>query len=233
MDARDAAEIPERLHEDHRREAACLAALDELFALVDPDMIDPWPRHQQNSGASIAVTVAALARAGGAPAVASGEDRLLIERLRLVDARIRHADISVSVSGRLDGRAAGGMADTIKRRLRKPDIFADERIEPAIDAYRRALARARLRAVRRNRRAALSLGRDLLISESAMRDALAQKYFGAVWAQVQRLSPVLQRRRLRAEDLAAETSHAYWLREQVLSDRVRDMQFDGDEQIAG
>jgi len=46
------------------------------------------------------------------------------KKLRLVDTKIRHApEVSVSVSGRLKGRAAGGMADMIRRRLVAPGIF--------------------------------------------------------------------------------------------------------------
>jgi GT2 family glycosyltransferase len=114
----DALRIPSALHDDQERESYLLSTLDEISYLLNPDPFDPWPRHQQRSGASIAVRSKVLESVGGAPAVAAGEDRLLIERLRLVDARIRHAaDIAVQVSGRLEGRAAGGMAETIKRRI--------------------------------------------------------------------------------------------------------------------
>jgi GT2 family glycosyltransferase len=211
--------IPERLHEAHRRESACLAALDALHAAIDPDPADPWPRHQSQPGASIAVTTAALNRAGGPPRVASAEDRELIARLRLVDARIRHAPrIEVTVSGRLQGRAAGGMADTIRRRIAAPDVYADPALEPAIDAYRRAIAKARLGRVFRAGEDPLRLAEDLLIPPPAMGRALNMGYFGAAWAQVQRLSPVLQRRRLPVADLPRETRLARMLHEQWIAD---------------
>src|SRR6201999_3878982 len=138
-----------------------------------------WPRHQQHSGASIAVTATALRRAGGPPAVPNGEDRALIEKLRLADTKISHApEVSVSVSGRLDGRAAGGMADTIRRRLVSPDIFADAALEPAVDAYRRTLAKARLRLVRQTRCDVTHLAEELLIAPDALLAALSAPYFG-------------------------------------------------------
>jgi glycosyltransferase involved in cell wall biosynthesis len=225
--------IPERLHEAHRRESACLAALDALDAAIDPDPADPWPRHQSQPGASIAVTTAALIRAGGPPRVPSGEDRALIARLRRVDARIRHApQIEVAVSGRLQGRAAGGMADTIRRRIAAPDVYADSALEPAIDAYRRAIAKARLRRVFCRSEDPGALTEDLLIPPPAMASTLEQSYFGAAWAQVQRLSPVLQRRRLPAGDLPRETRLARMLHEQWIAD-IAEPALTGGQRLAG
>jgi hypothetical protein len=211
----DAAAIPARLVEDDRIEVECAMALDALDMKINPDPADPWPRHQQHTGATIAVTAAALRRAGGPPSVPSGEDRTLIAKLRLVDARIRHTpDISVSVSGRLDGRAVGGMADTIRRRLLARDVFADETLEPAIDAYRRALAKAQLRSVRQTSTGLNRLAEDLLVTREILQEALASPYFGTAWAKIQNQSPVLQRRRLRVDDLQRETRRARWLLEQ-------------------
>jgi len=212
----DAARLPARMHEDHARERACLEVLDELDARIDPDPADPWPRHQQNSGASIAFTVAAYRRAGGAPHIAVGEDRALVAKFRLVDAKIRHAfGICVPVSGRLEGRAEGGMAAALARRIKAADEWADDALEPAIDAYRRALAKVQLRRLRAGDRGVQTLGHDLLIGTPAMQAALREPYFGVAWAQVQRLSPVLQRRRLRVAELPRETRQAAWLRDRL------------------
>jgi len=213
IDGAEGAALPHGLHFDDMREAFLHRIEDEIDSLADPDPADPWPRHQQHSGASIAMRAAILNAAGGAPHVANGEDRALIERLRLVDARIRHApDISVPVSGRVDGRASGGMAAALKRRIQRRDELTDDRLEPAVDFYRRALAKARLRHVRAGG-AENGLAEDLLISEAAMARALRAKYFGAAWADIQRLSPVLQRRRVPFSHLARETRQALLLRD--------------------
>jgi hypothetical protein len=236
IDGMEGAALPHGLHFDGMREAFLSRIEDEIDALADPDPADPWPRHQQHSGASIAMRATVLRAAGGAPHVANGEDRALIERLRLIDARIRHApDISVPVSGRLDGRATGGMAAAIKRRLHRRDELTDDRLEPAVDAYRRALAKARLRHVRAGA-AESGLAEDLLISESAMARALHTKYFGAAWADIQRISPVLQRRRVPFSHLARETRQALLLRDHLRQAIARDTlpasAFSGNE-IAG
>ena len=51
----------------------------------------------------------------------------------------------VSTSGRLDGRAIGGVADTMKLRCEVPDSFCDERLENLGRAVRRVLWRRWLR----------------------------------------------------------------------------------------
>ncbi len=114
------------------------ALLDEIDAHIDPVPFDPLPRHDEHSGASIAVTVAAWARAGGIPDVHSSEDRAFFNALRRIDARVRHLNEAVvTVSGRTEGRAAGGMADTIRRRMVATDAFLDSRLEPALAAIAR------------------------------------------------------------------------------------------------
>jgi hypothetical protein len=215
----DAETIPCLLREDDERETFLLSILDEITAMMNPDPFDPWPRHQQQSGASIALQCNVLHLAGGPPQVANCEDRVLIERLRLIDARIRHApDITVHVSGRLEGRAPGGMAETIKRRMIRQDELTDAKLEPAIDAFRRAGAQARLRAVRQGRRSGNALARDLLIGHAEMHGILQAGFHGHAWARLQAASPVLQRRRVAFVDLPREIRIALGLRERLLLD---------------
>jgi hypothetical protein len=109
--------------------------LDQIAALLDPDLADPWPRHDEENGATLAVRVAAWQRAGGIPAVPVGKDRAFVAALRRVDAHIRHApEVWMTVSGRLEGRARGGMADTMRRRMQAADMMLDERLEGAREA---------------------------------------------------------------------------------------------------
>jgi glycosyltransferase involved in cell wall biosynthesis len=216
IDPLDAAGIPDSLQIDEESEALLMSIQDEIAAMLDPAPVDPWPRHQQHSGASLAMRATVLRKAGGPPSVATGEDRALIEKLALVDAAIRHdPEISVRVSGRLDGRAAGGMAATLRRRLRQRDRWTDERLEPTVDSYRRVLARIRLRAVMQGCDSVACLAEDLLIGTGAARQALAVPHFGAAWANLQVLSPVLQRRRVEFCGLRREIRQAAELRDQL------------------
>ncbi|NHN87141.1 glycosyltransferase [Acetobacter conturbans] len=126
----EAGKIPPHLHEDEAAEQVYGALLDQIGSLIDPDPHDPWPRHTEHSGASIAVTYEAWARVGGIPFVASGEDRAFYTALRLAELPVRHApEVKVYVSARLVGRAAGGMAETIARRILRQDEYVDDVLE--------------------------------------------------------------------------------------------------------
>jgi glycosyltransferase involved in cell wall biosynthesis len=205
IDPVEARRFPAHLQADDALERAYADRLDEIDWLVDPDPADPWPRHSEDSGASIAVTCAAYHRAGGVPAVALGEDRRFIDRLRRVDAAIRHApETRVVVSGRVDGRARGGMADTRRRRIVRQDEWIDDRLEPAFIRLRRAMLRRRFRVARDSATCPPSLARELCLSPGALAASLAFPFLGAGWAEVEAQTPVLRRQRVRRIGLARE-----------------------------
>jgi hypothetical protein len=202
IDPVDALAIPAHLHADDELECELLDLLDEIEYALDPDPHDPRPRHVHAAGASLAVTNAMFRRVGGIPRVASGEDRAFVHALTLVDARIRHdVGIEVVASGRLEGRAPGGMADTICRRMRQQDEYTDDLVEPAADAWRRADFRRRCRAAWLEKSVSPELAADLRFSPSRLRLILTEPFFGTTWDRIQRESPVLLRRRLRFVDL--------------------------------
>ena len=214
--------LPAHLRAIDARERAYAALLDEIYALADPDPADPWPRHDEESGASIGATVAAYAGVGGMPAVAPGEDRAFFDALRRVDARIRHApDISVIVSARIEGRAAGGMADTMRRRVVRPDPFLDGRLEPAADVLRRARLRRLLRDLwSMPRRAMAPVAGQVGLDVEYVAELLKAPCFGSAWAAIEMRSPVLRRRaKVAPEALEVQTRRALhirdWLREEA------------------
>ena len=216
IDATDAAAIPALLHENDARECAYAALLDEIDSLADPDAADPWPRHTEHSGASIAVTLDAFRKAGGIPPYAVGEDRAFFAALRRIDARIRHAeDVQVTVSGRIHGCAHGGMADTIRRRLIAPDLFLDDALEPAANRARRARLRCRVRQLFASRgQAKAQLAVELGCTPASLSQALAQDTFGRAWELIEKdatrlakiVVPVsaLHRETVRAEQIIAK-----------------------------
>lgn len=192
----EAALIPRHLHEDDAVECRYGTMLDEIHHRLDPDPDDPWPRHTEHSGASIAVTVEAWARAGGVPASPSGEDRAFLRALRRVDARVRHApDVVVAVSGRVMGRAPGGMAETIARRIVAQDPLVDASLEPVATCVLRASLRAELRRLHREP-ARVGLARFAAragVPADEIRAHLALPTFGAAWDAVEARSPALVR----------------------------------------
>jgi hypothetical protein len=100
------------------------------------------------------------------------------------------------------------MADTIRRRIRQRDEFADQSLEPATDAYRRFDFRRRVRLAWRDLRAGRTLREELAIDigipYASFRRMLNNHFFGATWANVESNSPCLVRRRVRFTELPSQ-----------------------------
>ncbi len=209
IDPIEAAMIPAHLHADDKLECDLIAMLDDMAWIVDPDPSDKLPRHTEASGASLAVSVAAFDRVGGIPSVSSGEDRAFVQALRLMDARIRHHPaIRVIVSGRTVGRAEGGMADAIRRRMIRQDEFTDAQVEPAHDALRRFTLRRRARLAWSSGADHGTLAAHLALHPKRLAEALSAEFFGATWARIEADSPVLRRQPVRFVDLPGEIAAA-------------------------
>jgi hypothetical protein len=100
------------------RKYQALISYLRLYGTIDRDC---WPRHDYEGGASIALTLRMYRAVGGCPPLPVGEDRALFEEIRRKGGAIRHAlDVKVSTSGRLVGRAQGGMADTVRNWCNQP-----------------------------------------------------------------------------------------------------------------
>jgi GT2 family glycosyltransferase len=208
IDPTEAAMIPAHLHEDDALECRLIALLDDFAWMLDPEPHDPPARHTEASGASLGVSVEAFHRVGGIPAIAAGEDRAFVRALWLIDARVRHDPaIRMVVSGRTEGRAAGGMADVIRRRMVRQDEFADDLVEPALDAFRRYRLRQRARRAWTGQ-TDTELAADLGLPWGRLADALSDRHFGGAWAKLEAASPILQRRRVRFTELPAEIATA-------------------------
>ena len=117
-----------------------------LESLIDPDPADPWPRHHQHFGASLAVTARAYQQVGGLPVRRFLEDQALVDALRRADLRIRHSSrVRVSTSDRLDGRVEVGLSWQL-RVWSEMQRDAQPMLVPPVDASLRTLAlRRRLR----------------------------------------------------------------------------------------
>jgi glycosyltransferase involved in cell wall biosynthesis len=208
IDPVEATAIPAHLHADDARECRLIALLDTIAWMLDPEPHDKLPRHTEASGASLAVRTDVFRRVGGIPAIRAGEDRAFVRALWMMDARVRHdPSVTVTVSGRIIGRAEGGMADAIRRRIIRQDEFTDDQAEPATDAFRRYEMRYRAR------RAWIgtvdtTLASDLLLPPARLDAALSRRWFGAAWAALEAASPVLQRRSVRLADLPREIAAA-------------------------
>jgi len=210
IDPLDALRIPQALHDDDALEVEFGLRLERIACLLDPMPHDPWPRHREESGASIAVRREAFTSCGGVPPVSCGEDRSLMDALRRVDARIRHdPEVEVCVSGRIVGRAQDGMADTIRRRIMRQDPTLDDALEPVGDRVRRISARRLTRMAWMDYASRPTLLRhlatELLISADRLEGWLTLPHFGAAWALMEAASPALVRRAVSRRDVEAQT----------------------------
>lgn len=129
----------------HLRHVGYRFLVTELESYLDPEDFDPFPRHFQYYGASLAVTVEMYKRVGGMPAVRSPEDAAFNCSLLRFDARIRHSpSVRVMTSARQNGRVEIGMAAQLKQwanmgRNHQPDLVESPEAIASRFQRRRAL----------------------------------------------------------------------------------------------
>jgi hypothetical protein len=203
--------LPAALHRRGRLEGAYEALLTELSAVLDPLDHNPWPTHATISAASLAVTAEAYRRIGGLPCVPLGEDKAFGAELLQRDGKIRFCpEVQVVTSGRIYGRAPGGVADTLRLRSQEPGAYCDEALEPFRIAIKRAKWRSLLRA-RFDRRG--SVGKEEwprglhVCAQDARRISMLQS-FGAAWNAIEIASPLLQKRLLAPSQLPVQIAGA-------------------------
>ena len=218
VDPAEAALIPSHLHADDALECELANLIDQIAANDDPDPADPWPRHNEAAGASLAVTVAAFKRSGGIPPVDAGEDRALVKVLTRIDARIRHdPTVRVTVSGRIHGRdrvewptrSVAGCASRMNM-----STTAWNPLSMHIDASTFVV---RVRSAWHEQAAgcapAKELAADLGIPGPMFQHLVSRRFFGTSWAEIEAHSPLLLRRRVRFTELPGQIAYARQLLE--------------------
>jgi hypothetical protein len=194
----DLGSLPQSLMERGEWESRYELCLDALEAWIDPLAHDPWPRHYQASGANLALKMGLVRATGDWVWPACGEDKALVEFLEDRDYRVRHdTSVRVLTSGRLFGRAKGGMAETMRHRIVEPESPCDIRLE-RID---RAYFRARSRRIFRDLHAChddpvgqvTQFAARLQLPQETVEHALALPHFGCAWHRVELASPRLHR----------------------------------------
>lgn len=190
-----------------RLEDTYLRLVAEIMARCDRRPHDPWPNHRVSSGASLAVTTEAYRAIGGLPARPLGEDAALTASLEEAGFKVRHSlDVTVQTSCRLSGRATGGAADTMQRRLTDLDAPCDEDLEPALHLTRRALCRSLFRKAWKGVLDADAFSARILIQPDLIPRLRAEEAaFLEAWEAISLASPILSRRRtLRPSELPRE-----------------------------
>lgn len=232
IDPIDERNLPGHLVADDAAETRYGRILDEIDHWADPRHWNPWPRHREASGASIAVRAAVYTAVGGLPPLSSSEDRAFVARLEQRDCKIRYDPaLRVLVSGRSVGRAEGGMAATIARRLIEQDEWADNRLERPLAAFRRAVLRRQARAVwQRAEQDVAPLAAHLQMAASTVATALKAAWFGSAWADLELSSPALTRVPILMKDLPALIAEAQPLLVEVRRE-AQTGRFEGGRQL--
>lgn len=222
LDEADEAALPAALRARGFLEETYERLLTELNARIDPERNDPWPTHWTQSGASLAVTLAAYRHVDGMPAIALGDDRAFISRLRAANLVVRHTpEIVVATSGRLVGRAKGGVADTMRVRVEEPDCACDGRLEPLPRALYRYRWHRRLREMNANGKLTdtQNWAEPLEIPPEEAKRLLATGRIGEVIEGIDALSPRLRSPTLKPSELPGQIRLA---RAAVAAYRFRD-----------
>lgn len=104
-------ETPALSRKHHLRDVTYRFLRSQLEAELDPCTDNPWPRHFQCYGPSLAVTCEMYERAGKLPMIPYLEDEEFRKALKRVDARIRHSPkVRIYTSSRLQGRVGFGFS---------------------------------------------------------------------------------------------------------------------------
>lgn len=136
----------------HLRDVCYRSLVAELDALLDPVPWDPWPRHFQHFGPSIAVTTEIYQRAGCLPVRPWLEDVAFYEALVRADARIRHSPkVQVTTSARLSGRTEFGFAVQLAQWRALNGAGTPHLVESVAAIEHRSRARRQLRLLHANR----------------------------------------------------------------------------------
>jgi hypothetical protein len=134
--------------EAYKRDRRYQRKVARLESLLDPDPADPWPRHLQHFGASLACTPAVYARAGGLPPIKPLEDVAFVDALRRADARLRHApEVRIFTSARLDGRAEVGLSGQLRHWQQDAAANRPHHVQSAAYLTHRFTALAHLRQI--------------------------------------------------------------------------------------
>ncbi|MBU2957623.1 glycosyltransferase family 2 protein [Paracoccus sp. 1_MG-2023] len=87
--------------------------------------------HYMESGACMAIRADAFISVGGLPDLHHSEDRAMVHRAEMGGLVVRYCDaMKARVSGRLRGRAIGGMAECLRQRMSDADPLADQAMLP-------------------------------------------------------------------------------------------------------
>lgn len=178
---------------NHLRDVTYRMLVAQLEACLDPQPADPWPRHFQHFGASLALTCSAYERVGGLPNVPHLEDEALYRALLRTDTPIRKSpQVRVTTSTRTLGRVDVGFSEQLRYWESLNETSQCQLVEAPQAIYRRLLNRHQLRTIWHRRYDSQStdglthIATDLRVDADWLSDQLNQAtYFGQLWEDIE------------------------------------------------
>lgn len=177
----------------HLRDVMYRTLVAKAEALFDPCSHDPWPRHFQHFGASIAVTCQMYAQAGRLPETPFLEDEAFYRALVRIDAKVRKSPrVKVVTSSRMQGRVAVGFSEQLRYWSTMNEANQCQLAEPAAAVLRRLQNRQRLRLVWQQHDPYSTMplieqiANELLIDTDWLVGQVQRtRFFGALWESVE------------------------------------------------
>ena len=176
----------------HLRDVMYRTLIAKAEALFDPCSHDPWPRHFQHFGASIAVTCRMYKQVGGLPQTPYLEDEAFYRALLRVDAKIRKSPhVKVYTSTRLQGRVAVGFSEQLRYWSTMSQANQCQLAEPANAVIARLNNRQQLRLCWQKRHQGLQtdalnrIALELRIDPDWLIDQFRKsRFFGEIWEMI-------------------------------------------------
>lgn len=178
----------------HLRDVMYRTLVAKAEALFDPCVHDPWPRHFQHFGASIAVTCRMYEQVGRLPEIPFLEDEAFYRAMLRIDAKIRKSpDVKVFTSTRIQGRVAVGFSEQLRYWSALQQANQGQLAEPAEAVITRLQNRHQLRKCWQTGIRSLpvyslqTIARELCIDPHwLMREMAGSCFFGELWEKVEK-----------------------------------------------
>jgi hypothetical protein len=180
--------LPAPVRRAYLRDRRYQGLVAQLEDRLDPQDGDPWPRHLNHFGASLACTPEIYACAGGMPAVTPLEDVAFVGQLRRVGARLRHhPEVKVYTSSRLHGRVEVGLSGQLRMWNEMSERGDEHQVQSA------EWLSHRFRTLRRLRKEALLKGRTpaAYLAEVDCDRRVAESFGGRMHGEITRVNRAL------------------------------------------
>ncbi|MBE9584230.1 glycosyltransferase [Mucilaginibacter sp. JRF] len=162
----------------HLRDVSYRYHVSRLESILDPCHSDPWPRHFQCYGPSLAVTCDIYHKAGRIPAIPYLEDEEFRKALYRIDAKVRKSPlVKVYTSARLIGKVDFGFSVQLQQWGLMTLENQQQQVEPLISLIKKTTLKNTLRQL-------WNIKSELLIDDSRLEASSAELMLDLQWLYV-------------------------------------------------